>query len=305
MPIEQREGARRAVAPGVVLWLMLGCVSLAQAAESNLVFLQEAPPVVQKNPPAIQFWKETRTEPRPVAIYALKVDLQNPRVEVAAAIAPDPDGEGLATSQLIPPLKLAESRHLTVAVNANAFSSLPDAAGRKSTDWFDGMMVNIMGGAINTGRTVNPPKHGYACFWIGSDSKAHIGDPKATDSIREAVAGFEQLMRGGTILCITNGPLHPRTSVGLDSSARFMCLVAVDGRQAGYSEGMTTYELATFMKALGCSDAINLDGGGSTVLMVKDESGQLQILNRPSGRGTFGGLATRPVPVLLGVRLRE
>lgn len=52
-------------------------------------------------------------------------------------------------------------------------------------------------------------------------------------------------------------------------------MVAVDGRE-GSSVGLTLGELAGFMKSLGCTNAINLDGGGSTVMYVDG-----QIVNRP------------------------
>ena len=55
--------------------------------------------------------------------------------------------------------------------------------------------------------------------------------------------------------------------------------MAVDGRE-GSSIGMTLYELANFMKSLGCINAINLDGGGSTVMYVDG-----MIVNNPQQRG--------------------
>jgi exopolysaccharide biosynthesis protein len=75
-------------------------------------------------------------------------------------------------------------------------------------------------------------------------------------------------------------------------------LVVVDGRQPGVSEGMTCHELAGLMQRLGCSDAVNLDGGGSSVMMIAAPSGALEIANRPSGKGT------RPVPVMLAVKMK-
>jgi exopolysaccharide biosynthesis protein len=51
----------------------------------------------------------------------------------------------------------------------------------------------------------------------------------------------------------------------------------VDGRQAPYSDGMTLAELAALMRRLGATDALNLDGGGSTTMVV-----QGRIVNRPS-----------------------
>lgn len=68
---------------------------------------------------------------------------------------------------------------------------------------------------------------------------------------------------------------HPRTAVGL--RGRTLCVVAVDGRQPGYSMGMTLLELAELMLSLGCTEAINLDGGGSTTLWVRGG-----VVNSPS-----------------------
>jgi exopolysaccharide biosynthesis protein len=63
---------------------------------------------------------------------------------------------------------------------------------------------------------------------------------------------------------------HPRSALGWNREAFF--LVAVDGRMPGWSEGWKIPELAEFMrKELGCTEAINLDGGGSTSLWFDGE----------------------------------
>ena len=69
---------------------------------------------------------------------------------------------------------------------------------------------------------------------------------------------------------------NPRTMAGVDANGRVL-LVAVDGRQAGFSAGLTILEAARVMLALGAVTAINLDGGGSTTMVVDG-----QVLNRPS-----------------------
>ncbi len=56
-----------------------------------------------------------------------------------------------------------------------------------------------------------------------------------------------------------------------------LLIVTVDGRQPGYSEGMTLSEFAKFLLSLGCTDAMNLDGGGSTTMVVRG-----RIVNSPS-----------------------
>ncbi|HEX2781421.1 MAG TPA: phosphodiester glycosidase family protein [Gemmatimonadaceae bacterium] len=62
---------------------------------------------------------------------------------------------------------------------------------------------------------------------------------------------------------------HPRSAVGISRGGDTLLLVAVDGRQAS-SVGMSLVELAQTMIELGAWDAVNLDGGGSTALVVND-----------------------------------
>jgi Phosphodiester glycosidase len=72
---------------------------------------------------------------------------------------------------------------------------------------------------------------------------------------------------------------HPRTGVGQLPDGRLV-LVAVDGRQPGYSTGLTNFELALTMMRLGCSTASALDAGGSTTMAFDGK-----VLNRPSDPG--------------------
>ena len=69
--------------------------------------------------------------------------------------------------------------------------------------------------------------------------------------------------------------LNPRSALGFNDDKLF--LIAVDGRQYGYSIGMTLYEMAGFLRDLGAKHAINFDGGGSSALW-----GLGDIVNRPS-----------------------
>jgi exopolysaccharide biosynthesis protein len=77
---------------------------------------------------------------------------------------------------------------------------------------------------------------------------------------------------------------HPRTAIGRLADGRILLLV-VGGRQPYHSLGMTLVELATLMRRLGATDALNLDGGGSTTLVVRgvvvnlpsDETGERPI----------------------------
>ena len=81
---------------------------------------------------------------------------------------------------------------------------------------------------------------------------------------------------------------HPRTSIGISKDRKTLYLFVVDGRMKDsyYSKGLTLEQLAILMEAVGCYNAINLDGGGSTTLIVRKESedGGLKfpILNTPT-----------------------
>jgi len=106
----------------------------------------------------------------------------------------------------------------------------------------------------------------------------------------EAVGGFPMLLTDGELASglATAGAasfrgLNPRTAVGVAAGGRRLLLAVVDGRQPGWSVGMTTAETARLMRALGADDALNLDGGGSSVLVAwAAASGKARLATRPS-----------------------
>lgn len=112
---------------------------------------------------------------------------------------------------------------------------------------------------------------------------------------REAVGGFPVLVRDSAEAVgldsaggMNFGPVrHPRTMVGLAVGDRRLLLVTVDGRQPGYSAGMTLRESAQLMRDLGATQALNLDGGGSTTMVVRrswENAVRYTLANKPSDR---------------------
>jgi hypothetical protein len=71
---------------------------------------------------------------------------------------------------------------------------------------------------------------------------------------------------------------HPRTAVAKLKDGKFL-MITVDGRQPGVSVGMTLQELAEYLLSIGATDAMNLDGGGSTTMFVDGK-----VLNTPSDK---------------------
>jgi hypothetical protein len=69
---------------------------------------------------------------------------------------------------------------------------------------------------------------------------------------------------------------HPRTVIARDRRGSWW-LVTIDGRQPGRAVGMSFTEMQVLLARLGATDALNLDGGGSTTMVVRDA-----VVNRPS-----------------------
>jgi Phosphodiester glycosidase len=100
-----------------------------------------------------------------------------------------------------------------------------------------------------------------------------------------AIGGWPLLLANGKVQTRSSNarknsyliPRHPRTAVGYDR--HYLYLVEVDGRQPALSMGMNLEELANLMKDLGCSDAMNLDGGGSATFWLEGK-----VMNSPSDK---------------------
>ncbi len=159
-----------------------------------------------------------------------------------------------------------------------------------------GVQLQIVGNKI-TAASANPlsiPENGYVL--VGPKSKLgklfgadyvdiEIKTNPKWENVQHIISGGPYLLKDNQIFIDMTaqklqsiGGRNPRTAIGYTED-NDLILVAVDGRE-GSSVGLTLVELAKFMKSLGCTNAINLDGGGSTVMYVKG-----QIVNHPHQPG--------------------
>ena len=76
---------------------------------------------------------------------------------------------------------------------------------------------------------------------------------------------------------------QPRTGIGIISPNHFVFIV-VDGRSNGYSRGVSLTEFTQIFQSLGCTDAYNLDGGGSSEMYFMG-----RVVNNPLGRNKERG----------------
>jgi exopolysaccharide biosynthesis protein len=128
----------------------------------------------------------------------------------------------------------------------------------------------------------------------------------ALASVRQAVAGRPIVLADSVITADVDTEssegfrnLNPRTAVGIDRRQTRAWFAVIDGRQPDYSMGMTLRQVGALMQALGATRAINLDGGGSSALALRDlTTGTVRVVNRPSD-GT-----ERPVGNALAIATR-
>lgn len=112
---------------------------------------------------------------------------------------------------------------------------------------------------------------------------------------RVALSGSTVILEDGKILG-GDPVLHPRTSIGVDATGTRVFVVTIDGRTS-QSIGMTLGDVAQILRRLGATDALNLDGGGSSTMMARPAGQPVRTVNQPSdGR-------QRRVPNGLGFRV--
>jgi exopolysaccharide biosynthesis protein len=178
-------------------------------------------------------------------------------------------------------------------------------AGRR-VPWFTGNWSRVVGWLMCDGKLINR-QPGQASLVVDGQGRVSIGKfEKLPADARHAVSGSQQVLTSGRVTARGNTRV-PRTAAGISADGTRLVLLVVDGRRDGYSVGITEMELAEEMLRLGCADALNLDGGGSSTLVMKDDAtGLVKLLNRPSdGHDLPIPLRIeRPVACVLGAKKR-
>ncbi|MBQ5777305.1 MAG: phosphodiester glycosidase family protein [Oscillospiraceae bacterium] len=104
---------------------------------------------------------------------------------------------------------------------------------------------------------------------------------EAWANVKFAVGGIELLLKDGEVYSRSDTSNQPRTSVGIRPDGTVV-MATFDGR--GDAKGMSYEASARAMKALGCTDALNLDGGGSTTFVLRTPgAASTNIVNNVSG----------------------
>ena len=144
----------------------------------------------------------------------------------------------------------------------------------------------------------------FPVLYISKENVCHFDDINATKNIHNAISGIFYLIRNGELQHSQNQQANekqePRTTIGVDKSGKKMIFVLIDGRQPNYSVGATLFETEKILQKYGAWNALNLDGGGSTALVIQDENGEPLVLNCPINNRVPG--RERAIANHLGVR---
>ena len=227
-------------------------------------------------------WKKTQTtiygSPQSIHILEIKQAKRN-RLAI-----------GYCVDTLITSSALCRQANAIAGVNASFF----DMSKGGSVDYMrvDGKMIHegIVTSRSNAALVINNQKLSIVKQHPSNDSLwAHklVGD-------NIMVAGPLLLNQGEIeIPPSTDDIRHPRTCVAIRFNETIL-FVTVDGRHEGKAEGMSLKELAYFLKILGAKQAVNLDGGGSTTMFIKNR-GYNGVVNYPSDNKKFDHEGERKV----------
>jgi hypothetical protein len=276
---------KRRIRHAVVWALGLACLAARPAPGSETV--------------TYPFFGVTHTDrieasPRPLRMHVVTIDLADPTISFLVTPQSGPRDTLIQTTRQFLTTYSAE-----IAVNAHFFTPFPD----------DGTGTTSLIGLAASSATFGAHGHAYAPFEsnlggafqdqlpalnLGADNSVTIvyqapGDltgyvPDPAVTLWNAVSGNEQLLRNSLNVSGTTTfdfTLNPRTAIGIAPDNKLI-LFTVDGRQSGVSEGMLTGEVADLLLSdYGVTDAINLDGGGSTTLVFADPAPR--VVNAPVG----------------------
>ncbi len=212
----------------------------------------------------------------PVEAYMLEVDTKRHRIAVGT---PNDGYVAVNVSATIPEMMLSAieaGRDVIASVNGDFFDMFGD--------------LSPSGLCIKDGRVVANPESRRAFVGMKKSGEVVLTDiaeyPDAKEELDCCFSGYQMVLRDGELYDVA--PLepfsfvrHPRTAVGLRKDGTLLLLV-VDGRLPEYSNGASLVDLARIMQSFSADRAINIDGGGSSVMFTRRDDGELRLHNRPA-----------------------
>jgi len=282
-----------------VRWLIAGLLVVAIVLLAPGVYTWGRPAPVEMREeiyPGIVYYRRVHTTPRTMIAHILTIDLRKKNIDVF--ITP-PDRKDIGAPMPLNARTTSEFARqfgVQVAVNGDGFTPWHSS---NIFDYYphDGDPITPNGFAASRGREYGVVKG--PTLYISARNQATFGQPD--QKIYNAISGSTWLVRKKQpVNDLDDTRTAPRTAVGLDGPQTRLIIIVVDGRQPFYSEGATIQELAELMIYYGGDNAILLDGGGSSTMIVQDpKTGQYNVMNSPIDNYIPG--RERPVGNHLGI----
>jgi hypothetical protein len=280
------------------LFILFSCATLSQVEEpqarSVFVSLQEVSPHwISLSEPGLDYFAGKVSRPR-IEFYALRIDLGAPNLRITASPGAS-DNSGKTVSVKVS--SFVRDNGLLAGINALPFDPVSGTEGEPRTN---------VGIVIADGVMYSPPHKNFDALVFYTDGNVTItaqSELNASDSrsIENAVGGFYRILENGELVkrVLNLDERHPRSAAGVSPNGNFLYLLVIDGRQIK-SIGATESETALLLLALGASEGLNFDGGGSSALALRYPDGRVRVANTPI-HGQIPG-RERAVAVCLGVR---
>lgn len=180
--------------------------------------------------------------------------------------------------------KLAQEAKAIVAVNGGFF----DMKNGGAVDF-----IKVENQIVN--KTLSKSVRANAYFAFDKKSTRITSDSSSIGTYSNIMLAGPMLLAQNTKAQLSknafNDNRHPRTAIGLKGNK--LILITVDGRRSE-SQGMNLHELTNILKWYGCEDAMNLDGGGSTAMYIRDQPHN-GIVSYPSDNSKFDHAGERKV----------
>lgn len=214
---------------------------------------------------AIQLITVTQADPNAVTFIA-RIDLRNPHVDVQ--ITPKKKGKYLTST-------FAAENNCILAINGEAGETMAMncALGEWSGNWVSDGKVVMMAD------TDKRPFIGFNKANKANYYQESFVDTKYKADYYNAIWGRFDILKKGNILSHERDLPYARTVMGINEEGTYLYLMIVDGKRPDYSVGLSYADCARILKALGATDAMACDQGGSSCMFVETMGG---IINRPA-----------------------
>ncbi|MCE7859774.1 MAG: hypothetical protein DYG86_08320 [Chloroflexi bacterium CFX2] len=245
----------------------------------------------------VTYLRKDLTSPRPIVVHVLAIDLQAQKLEFL--VTPSANNTDVLCTRTTS--KFLEEFKLHAAINGGYFSYLDASFIPSKLCPNGGDPVRISDYAASRGKIYSNKKTAQPVIHIGKKNQV-IFNPKQP-AVFNAISGDRLVVVEGKVVKNLAAQVpNPRTAVGLSKNGRWLTLMVVDGRQAGYSEGVTFPELAELLISYGVYTGANMDGGGSSSMVIRGFDGKARVLNSPIEMNQPG--KERPVGNHLGLFIK-